>query len=704
MRRIFWVFPFALTFLVACSDDKESSEKATSTNLPGEYLSLLTGLCDTVERCPDVLPRPIAYRTKNECAAILGFALTCRLTDTDLPNDTTVYGVEQVIPNVNADVSRACLAWLQNAPCAEIDIVREDSPCAEVLANSGEDEAPSGNAGLNEMCSGDNDCQSEFYCSAATVDETRGISYCQVCIPRVAQGTECDQYSRMCQDGLVCRYIPDNGRQCLPLAAEGEPCLDQRECASDFCNFALNDLAGWGKCDTGGHPGEACRVEPELNFMGTDCRQESFCEEGTCTLRKVNGNACATDRECSNYRCIDGTCGAPDATPCNERTECASGLCINQLCGGPEGACQADDNCEAGLICVGACRMPDCYCTGSGCPAGTCGSPGASNNGEETCTDDYECLSQSCTNGVCDPQPAIGDACNDSFQCYPYGFCSGGVCVEKFAPGKECSGGIDSCQEPFLCIEGRCEIMNLTCEPAPAGSLCTLLRVCDDDSWCDLTGGVRCRPRSKLGQECQTSPIRGVETCEADSICLPGDDDVYRCSKAPGVGEACTSTCANDAACFNGICAAPPTGQRCDPDGRCPEGFVCADRDYVCVPPALKGQECRESKECATGLFCENYQSCVDRKGAGAACSDGTECQEDLWCSRDTYTCEPRTAQGAECRTYEDACAQGFYCDSSTCEVLKGPGAACSSDEVCASGVCYQSSFCLADAQCVLPI
>jgi hypothetical protein len=708
MRRILWFFPLAFTLLIGCSDDKESSEKASSTNLPGEYLSVLTGLCETIDRCPNVLPRPIAYRTKNECAAILGFAFTCRITDTDLPNDTTVYGVKQVIPNIDEAAAKTCLEWLKTTSCSQINIGGQDSPCSNLLMGSSEDEAPSGSAGLNDECNGDYDCQADFYCLPATADEMKAISYCQVCVPRVAQGTECQQGLRMCQDGLHCSYVQDAARQCLPPSADGGRCVESEECASEFCNYALDELGGWGKCDAGGKPGDVCRVEPELNSMGSDCRQESFCDQGTCAERKPSGASCEAERECAKVRCIDGTCGTPDGTSCYERGECASNLCIDDLCGGPAGACQGDENCPAGQTCSTSCRPPNCFCSGSGCSVGTCSVPdsGNSNNDVETCTDDYDCLSQSCDNGVCAPMPAIGDACSDSYQCYPLGFCSGGTCVQKFAPGKDCSGGIDSCEEPFLCIEGRCEIMNLSCEPAPAGSLCTFLRVCDENSWCDLIGGVRCRPRAALGQECQNSPIRGVETCAVGSLCLAGDDGVSRCSKSPAVGEACTSTCADGAACYQGTCAAPPVGQACDPYGTgCPEGFVCADRrDYICVPPSLKDQECRDTMECAPGLFCENYRSCVDRKVAGTECSDTVECLENLWCNRDSRTCEPRATQGTECRTYEDACALGFYCDSSTCEALKAPGESCSSDEVCASGACYGSGFCLGDAQCVVPI
>lgn len=712
MRRIAATL-LAVSFLAACGDDS-SADKTPQTTVPEAYLNLVSGLCDAVERCPDALGRPIAYRTKAECAAILSYLFTCRMTETQVGEFESV-GLEQVVPNIDEQASQACVDWLKSASCDEINFDTENgNPCSAAFQINDDDDDDQGGeqqVGPYESCYQTSQCQPGLYCAPETYDHENGISYCQVCVARVGLGEPCS-VAENCLEAFTCGYDEaTNTSKCIEKSNDWEECTTPVNCKSDFCNYTMGreGQGGYGKCDPGGNPGDPCEIFDGVQGPDANCRYENYCDGNVCVARKPLGEPCTGNNQCVIGTCGEGFCGKPDGVECYDRNECSSQMCIQGICGAQApGQCQSDDACAADEFCAGACEPPDCYCSGTGCQVGTCTKNGTQtgNNDVQTCDDDYQCLSGRCDNGTCAPMPVLGDACDQSYQCYPLGFCSNGVCVEKFSPGKECSGGMDSCKEPFLCVDGRCEIMNLACEPAQAGELCAMFRVCDENSWCDLVGGIRCKPRARLGAPCETSYIPGTQTCEAGAVCQPDESGTTRCVAAPAIGEPCTSFCADGANCVDGVCAAYPAGIACDPYGAaepCPDGFVCADRrDYICVPPVTAGGQCRESYECAAGLMCDS-QTCVDRYSEGQSCQSSEQCREDLYCSRQSYTCAVRLAEGQSCEVTEESCAVGYQCKDGTCTAALQIGEDCEYDSECATGVCYRSIMCAVEAQCRIP-
>ncbi len=691
-----------MLLLLALSGCKKGGDGREDYEAPkGSLGEVLGSMCKTLDRCPDAFGSAIAYRSQNECVAILNFVFTCRLTDEELGDDVTKYSVEQRVPEIDGDLVGPCKAWLADASCEQI--ARGGStPCDRVLALDFDDDdnggEPVGTRGLDEECSDPTDCAPGLYCTGGGGDRELGVTYCSVCRNRQGEGDSCMELP--CREDLWCKGNDDGTQyRCAPPEADGFRCSDDSQCASEFCNQRLGDGGGWGECDPGGKAGDPCEDEYATEIQQPSCRRMLACEDGTCQPQASNGGPCTDNYSCEWGNCDDGTqiCGLPDGEACSSESQCASVACIDGTCGLSDGQCFLDADCGAGEVCAGACQPPNCEC--SGCPVGQCTS-----SGQAGCEDDFECGNGECINGTCSAGRQIGDACSDSFECYP-AQCVNGACAAKAAPGASCTG-IESCQEPFLCIEGTCRIMNLTCAPARAGERCAWLRVCDDNSWCDLLDNVTCKAKAKVGQVCQTTFQRGVQTCVAGSACTHDEaSGEQRCLALPKVGEACTTGCANST-CFNGVCQPLPVGTPCDYDTPCPGDLRCSDDRDICVPPGEAGTSCRDNEECAAGLFCENYNTCVARRGANEACRDTFECDADHYCSTDNYTCVPRLQSGGACRgAFDDVCARGFHCASGTsvCEPARPPGAECDEDRECLSSSCYQRDYCLVRAECTLP-
>jgi hypothetical protein len=672
-----------LRFAVAASLALVASCAASPPSYSGPYADVLDAVCGALDRCPGGIGRPIAYRSRRECTDILHWAISCRIAETEI-GDFSEWRLEETVPDVAPEAADACIAWLGTASCEDVARGTEGTPCdgAFTLASEGGDGGSGGSAGLDEECSSDDDCQADLFCAPATVDRMAAIVHCAVCRPRVGEGAECQQYSRMCSEGLYCTYEPGGPRRCRAFAADGASCTEQEQCASGFCHDSV--------CDPGGESGDPCAER-------SDCRYEFYCDASACVARRANGGACTADEQCEYGNCDEptSTCGLPEGAMCSYGTDCASRTCTASVCGaaGPGSRCSTDSECGAGLVCS----------WGSG--SGYCRMPGAVG---EACDRDEECASGWCNSASdqCGERRAIGEACTGSAECDP-GICRENVCAPRRQPGESCES-LDECAEPFLCRNGRCEIINLACQPARAGEMCAFFRVCDDASYCDLVGGFTCRARAGEGQECSPSFIPGIEVCLDGLRCASDASGTTRCVRRTALGAACTSPteCVDGAYCYGGTCQGDPIGRPCDYDSPCPSALLCS-RDDVCVPRGVDGARCTDDEECAETHYCD-FPTCAPRLGAGESCSgSGGGCMAALHCDRSSYTCQPRLAAGATCQPGGDECAAGTRCDydGSTgyvCIAQAAAGAECSSNDECVSGECY-SSFCLAAPGCVPP-
>ncbi|MGE0789465.1 MAG: hypothetical protein AB7S26_27570, partial [Sandaracinaceae bacterium] len=414
---------------------------SSGLDVNGPYSEVLDSVCDTLDRCPDALGRPIVYRSHDECRSILHWALSCRLTSEEV-GDTRTYGVEERVPTVDEDGAAACRAWLAETSCD--DLFRDDvNPCSDVFTLD-DTSTDDGGGAEGEGCDRDDDCQSSLRCTEGAYDAARNLSLCQVCAPRAAEGEPCRQLTRDCPDDLYCGLGADGSRVCLQLSDVGGECDSDAQCASGFCDGTVPSPRGYGTCGMGGREGDAC--------ASAGCRAELYCDGAVCRPRVDNGEPCTDDEQCRNRSCsIEmGRCGSPDGEGCSSGSQCASGGCNGGVCGPPQpgGDCYTDDECVA----TERCRDD----------LGRCAPPGG--DGAE-CRRDEECTSGYCTSDDrCGSPPQSGASCSDLSDCDPRQHCAGGTCVDRARPGEAC-GALDSCLEPFLCQEGTCQLINLACEP-----------------------------------------------------------------------------------------------------------------------------------------------------------------------------------------------------------------------------------------------
>ena len=597
--------------LAACGGcgDNNGGSPANNGDQPVDergFRRVLAQMCDYMERCPSD-HYAIAYRSRGECVDILDFVLTCRVTE-EGDDDTQTYSVEDMPVTVSDAQRQACVEWLNNVDCAGT-LGGDDNPCNFLGAAFDDDDDDDERGALRgQSCERDN-CIDGLEC-IDSAQSTEEIDYCRICVAPGGPGAPCIEPSRPCEEGLTCNweiglcdYPLEEGedcssgtrpcregtfctydtRICTALYADGMSCLyedrpSDQFCASGFCN------ANTGECDGAGLEGDSCGDD-------ADCRSGQLlsCEAGKCEGPRPAGAACTEDAQCANRQCDadSGKCGLPDGSECRDDTECQSQFCsrrdfpgtceppraLGESCDGGgcgENVCSYDSNHNFQSCMLACTEQADCpaehRCDGYACqPIQPDGGP---------CRDGEDCLSGWCSDitETCGQKPAIGDPCTGYGECYPRGYCSNGVCTARSGPGEACAS-LDSCLEPYLCLDGKCELMSLSCQPAAPGEMCTWLRVCDETAYCDPLDGFTCKRKVDSGASCQRS-----EECLGDLVCVYG-----------------------------------------------PEGGTCA-------APGSAGDDCT-TLACGPDLYCDrSTRICGELKDPGEPCSDEDECKGEAYC------------------------------------------------------------------------
>ncbi len=472
--------------------------------------------------------------------------------------------------------------------------------------------------------------------------------------------------------------MPDAALDTTPdtaLAAPGEPCDGNADCASNVC-LSLGDaggacsqpctdrcdVAGWtcfeDLCvpddwcvDAGGVPvgpgcptdcGDTCAAEATCSLVGgvpTCVCNAGYAGDGsTCS----NVNECATDTdECdANAACADTsgsylcTCNAGyegDGRTCLDINECARGLddCGSfATCTDTDGSfvCTCNDGFAGdGRSCldVNECvlGLDDCDARATcanvaGSFTCTCG-PGWEGTGT-TCTDVNECtrgLDECDANATCSNSAgSYGCTCNAGF----------------FGDGFECfssSSCPDGTPDAGVCVGN-------TLSYCDAGT--TVSTDCDA-AWGGI-GGV-CGAYASGGLTCV---VPTGDTCVADlgdgNVLLPCAGAAPSCEYTDGVGYVCgggdrgSCTAADEGGCIGDMLV-----QACIGSTRVPYGIDCGSLGATCSEPASACTNAPEGSlcvtgliECAAGLRCEG-ESAVSN-GVCAPLPGGGE-----------ITCEPVT-------------------------------------------------------------
>lgn len=739
MRKLAVLFS-ASFFFSACE-----SGTTTRPRAPGELAPALDAFCGLLERCPDYYT--IGARDRGECVDILYWLFTCRIVEAG--GDPV--GVERVELMIDGEEASACADAINGLSCEDLSCV-EDGTCPELDAcrglfgrfgGDGDDDT----LAEGERCYGpgsSDQCGPGLFCADEAYDPETESVVCSICARLLSAGAACDpnREDPQCAAGLGC-FATDELRtdgECGPLLADGEPCLRDHECAGGFCAGVYPDLV----CSSGGDIGDPCTIR-------SDCRVEQLgadyitCVGDTCATPLQQGDPCANDDGCRSFHCdpSDDRCGVPIGGACTGDYECREGFCNDRVCAallangaactyhqqcestwcdpstttcttspprsGVGGPCETNDECELDLFCSGSVCYRSCGSDaecgdGAYCDFGQCtllrddGAP---------CDGDEQCRSGWCSPDaeVCGVRPGIGDPCSGFSDCYPRGYCSGGVCLERLGPDERCES-LDSCLEPYLCTNGVCTLISLACEPGRLGDPCTYLRFCDDETYCDYST-ITCQPRLGAGESC----ISTFDQCAPGFYCGASST----CDPQVAEGDACMgyeNECGGGTVCVAGTCQVTMSGGPCDhSDSDCPLGSYCDDE--TCVPYRGVGEACDEPFRdfCQAELVCAD-EVCAQAPGDGEPCGGSDdECRPGFFCDVfNGHICEPRAALGAECESSPyDNCIEGTFCEYDSdlsmyvCTMGLANGEPCGSgDGSCVSGFCVEG-ICSARGECVTP-
>lgn len=261
----------------------------------------------------------------------------------------------------------------------------------------------------------------------------------------------------------------------------------------------------------------------------------------------AEGEPCQHDFACGSGHCVDGVC-------CDAACGGVCEACTTALTGEPNGTCAA--------VVDGS--DPDADCTDSGAPAcqqnglckgGSCDSYAGPDCAPSACTEDTECGSGHCVEGICcneaceagckscraantggpegvcglvrpgtDPKDACADgtgtSCSDVLLCDALGDCKVGseICAGYSCNGDGCfvdCNTDEACNEGFVCIAKACVDEALLCDGTDA------LQADGSTTSC---APFLCRGRGECPATCAS-----VDDCAEGFVC----DDEARCVSAP---------------------------------------------------------------------------------------------------------------------------------------------------------------------------
>jgi hypothetical protein len=148
-----------------------------------------------------------------------------------------------------------------------------------------------------------------------------------------------------------------------------------------------------------------------------------------------------------------------------------------------------------------------------------------------------------------------------------------------------------------------------------------------------------------------------------------------------------------------------PYGVECAPGTSCTLSFSNTSCSSKCNTLGNVGDPCTGGGTCAAGAYCDfSTMKCAAALDTGATCTSSTDCKSGLYCVGAMMTCSAPGGSGAPCATYEpQSCSGDLVCEvaSKTCVSAKQMGAACGSDEECASPmVCFNAGGTTAMGSC----
>jgi hypothetical protein len=525
---------------------------------------------------------------------------------------------------------------------------------------------------------------------------------------------------------------------CSPLGGDcgtSADCCDgasARRCTDGTCETGcrpLGDVCDWAgdcctsNCDATGHCAPTCLSYGSSCSASSQCCSGLGCASGTCSWDCATSGACTNDDQCcSGYGCRAGRCQAGACGTLFHACETHDDCCTaaqggkNYLCG-PEKTCvigMPGDACDTNADCSGS--YP--------CRNGYCNWTNASRADGQSCLDDLECKSGTCTSS----SPGVPGICcsGQGTSCVAGGY--GTVCCEPLtctgAPGAQTCG---TCLDWTNSGEGKANQCTSTSQCCPGQGL-----VCSAGECCERRGeSCSSADQCCLGQTCgDVTTWQGTQSsvccgdfegsCWYDSDCCDGylcanagNSTPTKCLKAPGQACAADAECADWEGCkiqpgeTTGTCCSHEMGS-CKSDSDCCSG-ICDLAMGLCEYAPEYG-DCLVDNDCSSGSYGDypgpicggnanvGPLTCCPVPGdtcqsAADCCEEGNSCK--TWLSEPTYGADMTTP--VCCRETQASCTDDAECCTGVCLTDYGSGYA--QQKCCAYP--YMTTFtCTADADC----
>ncbi|MEZ4222242.1 MAG: hypothetical protein R3B13_15000 [Polyangiaceae bacterium] len=239
------------------------------------------------------------------------------------------------------------------------------------------------------------------------------------------------------------------------------------------------------------------------------------------------------------------------------------------------------------------------------------------------CSNDYECVSDHCVDGVCCESQCDGlcQSCDQAGKC---GLSAAGT------PDDGCTVEASDCGQDGTCDgAGACAVK--LAEDAPCGGTATTCAGNDFINRACHSRACESALTDCMGMAC--NPTTGCSTTPCD--CAPG----YFCDGSQCLEKLQSGSCASDEACASGHCV---DGVCCDSacDGGCETcgSGTCRPRDVgydspVCEAQLCSGSDgacptsCASATDCKAGFTCNSVGKCVRAGDADASAGSGCGCR-----------------------------------------------------------------------------
>ena len=252
-----------------------------------------------------------------------------------------------------------------------------------------------------------------------------------------------------------------------------------------------------------------------------------------------------------------------------------------------------------------------------------------------------------------------------------------------------CAGSALECNDSNACTKDSCTASKgcqnvATADTCNDGNACTLLDVCSGGA-CKGGNALNCDDNNPCTTD-SCDPKSGCKalantaSCSDGNACTSGDVCVGGACKGKAVVCNDNNPCTDDS-CGPTGCEHPANFQNCD------DGNICTVSDF-CVGGTCAGEakSCDDFNPC-TNDSCDKVKGCMNLNAVGGSCNDGDACTSQDICGSGVCKGSAITCNDANVCT-NDSCDKTFGCTHDANTAGCDDGNICTEGDVCASKAC----------------